>query len=152
MKHRLPKDAFDYYARLGDERSYPAVAKQYGVSKRAVQKRATKEDWPGKIAEMTRVAREKNQQALQEDFNEMDLRHRKMVRAMASRAAVGLREFPLTNGMEAIKAAEVAIKLERLLAGEPGERTAHDVRDISRQEVQRLVTNTPVGTDGPDDW
>jgi hypothetical protein len=54
--------------------------------------------------------------------------------------------------MEAIKAAEMVIKLERLLAGEPGERNEIDIKEVTKREIQTLLTTRPVGADGPDDY
>jgi len=45
MARKIPADAFDYYASLGPDRSYRAVAERYGVSKRAVTKHAAAEGW-----------------------------------------------------------------------------------------------------------
>lgn len=152
MKNKIPKDAFDYYVLLGDGRSYQAVADHFLVSKRSVVKKAGREKWTEQLAEMDRIAQKKTREKLQESHEERNLRHWTMARAVAGRAAIGLKEFPLTSGIEAIKAAEVAIKLERLLAGDPGEVSAHVVAEASRDEVRKLVTNRPVGADGPDDY
>ena len=40
MKRKLPDDAFEYYFGLGMERSYQAVATNYGVAKKTVSARA----------------------------------------------------------------------------------------------------------------
>jgi hypothetical protein len=152
MKNKIPKDAFDYYVELGDGRSYQAVADHFLVSKRSVVKKAGREKWTEQLAEMNRISRQKTREKLQESHEERDFRHWTMVRAIAGRAAIGLKEFPLTSGMEAIKAAEVAIKLERLLAGDPNERSAIDIQEITKQEIRTLLTTKPVGADGPDEY
>ncbi len=45
MTRKLPPDAFSYYAGLGPERSYKAVAKRFRVSKQTVTRRAVRENW-----------------------------------------------------------------------------------------------------------
>jgi hypothetical protein len=55
------------------------------------------------------------------------------------RAIKGMQEFPLTSGMEAIRAAELAIKLERLIAGESSERTEVSVTEAIKRETQRWL-------------
>ena len=42
---KIPPEAFDHYFSLGPERSYEAVARKYGVTKRAVTKLAKRESW-----------------------------------------------------------------------------------------------------------
>ena len=49
MSGKLPDDCFAYYVSLGAERSYHAVARHYGVTKRTVARRAAEEDWQGKL-------------------------------------------------------------------------------------------------------
>jgi hypothetical protein len=80
---------------------------------------------------------------------EQTARHLKLLRAMGTRAAQALQQYPLTSGMEAVKAVEVVIKLERLLSGEVSDRTAIAVEDATRDEVQRLLKREP--EDGEDD-
>jgi hypothetical protein len=75
-----------------------------------------------------------------------------MLRAMAGRAVKAIQEYPLTNGMEGIKAAEAVIKLERILAGEPSDHTQATIAELTKQEIRTLLTTRPVGTDGPDDY
>lgn len=49
MSGKLPDDAFQFYLSLGADRSYEAVAHHYGVTKRAVTKRAANENWQDKL-------------------------------------------------------------------------------------------------------
>ena len=57
MRRRLPPDAFAFYLNLGVGRSYEAVSKEFGVSKRAVVKRGVREHWQEKVAEVEAKAR-----------------------------------------------------------------------------------------------
>ena len=52
MTRKIPEDAFELYVSLGPERSYAAVAEQYGVTKRAVVKRAKAEAWSERLAKI----------------------------------------------------------------------------------------------------
>lgn len=136
---KIPSDAFEFYVSLGPSRSYRAVAEHFGVGKRAVTKHAAHEDWPGRLAKIEEEARERSDRKLVETLEEMRTRHLQMVRAMQARALVALKNFPLTSGMEGIKAGELSIKLERLLAGEASERTAVSIEEITRREIETLL-------------
>ncbi len=48
-----------------------------------------------------------------------------------------LQQHPLSSSMEAIRAAELAIKLERLIMGEASERTAVTAEETVRKEMSR---------------
>ena len=151
-KRKLTEDAFGYWVSLGAGGRYQDVADHYKVSKRTVVAEAKRDNWVERRAKIDRDAQVNADLKLQETVEAMKVRHSKMLRAMATRAAKGLQEFPLTTGMEAIKAAEMVIKLERLLAGEPGDRTELDIKEVTRREIQTLLTTRPVGADGPDDY
>ena len=151
MNKRLPPDAFGYYVSLGPARSHQAVAERFDVHKRTVVRTADRENWADRLAAIEKEAREASDRQLAKDLGEMHLRHRKMLTAMASRAARALQEFPLTSGMEGIKAAAVVIKLERLLSGEPTERTSVDVEQVIRREYQQLMEVEEEETETDDD-
>jgi hypothetical protein len=151
-KRKLTDDAFGYWVSLGAGRRYQDVADHFKVSLRTVVAAAKRENWAERLAKIERDAQVNADLKLQETVEAMKVRHSKMLRAMATRAAKGLQEFPLTTGMEAIKAAEMVIKLERLLAGEPGDRTEIDIKEVTKREIQTLLTTRPVGADGPDDY
>ena len=140
MNKRLPPDAFAFYVTLGAARSHQAVADHFKVHKRTVVRTADRENWADRLAAVEKEAREASDKHLAKDLGEQRLRHRKMLTAMASRAARALQEFPLTSGMEGIKAAELVIKLERLLSGESTERTSLDIEQVVRREYQELMS------------
>lgn len=139
MTGKVPEDAFAYYVALGSERSYEAVARNYGVNKRTVVRCADREDWQTRLAEIERKARAAADAKLAEGMQEMSLRHRKLLLAMASRAATAIQTYPLKSGMEGIKAAELVIKLERLIAGEPTESRTISVEQVTRDEMSRFL-------------
>ncbi len=85
---------------------------------------------------------------LVEVLRETHDRHLKTVRFMQARALTALKQFPLTNGMEAMRATELAIKLERLIVGEPSERT-ETVELVTKREMERWLV--PAGEDEAND-
>jgi hypothetical protein len=153
---KIHDDAFAFYVAMGEERTYQLVAEHYGCSKRAVVYVARREDWSGRLAKIEEAARKRVDKKLAIEQGEVDLRHRKMLRAMAARAAQAIQEHSLATGMEGIRAAEITIKLERLIAGEPNERSAVKVEQVTRQEIDRLIAPVevlpqPASDEGEDD-
>ena len=135
----IPDDAFEIYVAMGRQRSYRALASRFGVSKRAITKHAAVHGWPERLENIEAEARERSDEKLAETLEEMRTRHLKTLRAMSARALAALKDHPLNTGMEAIKAAEVAIKLERVIAGEVSSRTEVSVEEVSRREIENLV-------------
>ena len=54
--------------------------------------------------------------------------------------------------MEGVKAAETVIKLERIIAGEPSERTGLTVEQVTRQEIDMLLARDDEPEDVEDGW
>lgn len=140
MNKRLPPDAFGFYVALGAVRSYQAVADHFEVHKRTVVRTADRENWNERLEAIETEARVSADKQLAKELGDAHLRHRKILAAMASRAARALQEFPLTSGMEGMRGAALVIKLERLLMGEPTERTALDIEQVIRREYQDLMS------------
>jgi len=136
---KIPDEAFDFYLGLGPSRSYQAVADRYGVTKRAVVKHAMRDKWAERLREIQERARAQSDKALADDLVEMRDRHRKMLRAMAVRALAGLKELPLKNGMEAVRAAELVIRMERIVFGEPDPSGSDSIEEVTRREIQSLL-------------
>jgi hypothetical protein len=139
VNRKIPEDAFARYVGMGVDRSYSAIAKEYAVTKRAVVKHARKERWAERLAEIEKLARETANAKLANDLADMQVRHGKLIKAMAARAAQALQQHPLTSGMDAIRAAEIAIKLERVIAGEPAERSELTVAETTKREIERFL-------------
>ena len=139
MIRKITPDAFDYYVALGPERSYRGVAKHFEVSKRAVTDHAGKEKWAQRLKEIEARARAESDKRLVETLEEIQSRHIKMARAMAARALKAIMEYPLTSGMEGIRAGEIAVKLERIIMGEASERTEMTVAETTKREIQSLL-------------
>lgn len=140
---KLPEDAFAFYVGLGAERSYQAVAEHFGVTKRTIVRAATREGWTARLAAIEASAQERADAKLAEGLAQTRERHLKLLRAMASRAAQAIQAYPLTNGMEGMRVAEMTIRLERLIMGEPTERAGISVEQITRSEIERLLVVDP---------
>jgi hypothetical protein len=140
-RRKLGDEAFAYWVSLGAGRSYQPVADYCKVVKRTVVSAAKRDNWVERLAKIEREAQAKADLKLQESVEAVKIRHSKMLRAMAARAAKALQDYPLNSGMEAIKAAEIVIKLERIIAGEPSERTAIDIQKELLQDEKVLVVS-----------
>lgn len=139
MKSRIPPDAFDHYVAQGEQRSYQATAKHFGVSKCAVAKCAKREDWASRLAKIEADARTISDRRVTETLADMQERHSKTLKVMGARVLQALRDCPITDGMDAIRAADMTIKLERLLAGEVSKRTELSIEEITRHEIRTLL-------------
>jgi protein-tyrosine-phosphatase len=146
---RLPSDAFAFYVAMGTDRSYEMVGKQYGVCKRTVLRTAQREKWQERLEEIARKAQTETDEKLAKTVHEANMRHRKLLLAVASRAAQALQRYELRSAMEAVRAAEVAVKLERLLLGESTESKSISVEQASRDEVSRFLVSTSEAADWP---
>ena len=149
MAKRIPEDAFAQYVGMGAERSYQALADRLDVTKRAIVKIATREDWSARLQKIEHEARESSDKKLAEGLEEMRTRHLKTLRAMHARAVEAIRQYPLNSGMEAMKAAELVIKMERLITGEATERGEVAVSEVVRRESERWLTRKEEAADEP---
>lgn len=139
MAKRIPPDALEFYLALGPERSYQRVADHYGVSKRAVTKLAARERWQEKLIELERKAHEGAEKKALESLEGMNLRHLKSLKVVQGRALEALRSMPLSTAMEAVRALDMSIRQERLIRGEPSDRTAISVEEVIRREYERWM-------------
>lgn len=146
MNKKLPLDAFTYYFSLGPGRSYQAVADKYGASKRAITSLAARENWQGRIAELERKAREKTDELALETLEDMNRRHLKVYRFIQNRAIETLKSVPLESAMDAVRAYERAAMGERLVRGEPTERSESTIEAVIKREYELCML--PAGGDG----
>ena len=115
------------------------MAERFGVTKRAVVKNASKEKWTERLSKIQQEAQAASDKKMVEGLEEMRERHLKLLKALGARVVNALREYPLTSGMEAVRAAEALIKLERLAAGQASERTELSVEEVTKREIQELL-------------
>lgn len=134
MARKIPPDAFEFYFGLGTTRSYQAVADHYGVSKRAITKVATRDGWQQRVDEREEKAREAIDKKAVETLEAMSSRHLKSLRVIQGKALESLKGSSLKSAMDAVRALDLAIKGERLIRGEPSERTALSVEQQIREE------------------
>jgi hypothetical protein len=138
MTKKMPDSAFEFYVGLGPSRSYQAVADEFGVTKRAVTKRATAERWAARLAAMERESRERMAKRAEETLDEMNERHLRIAKALQAKAVDALRNAPLETTRDVIKALELGVKQERLVRGEPTDRNA--IEEITKRELRDLLT------------
>ena len=139
MATKLPQDAFQFYLGLGPDRSYQAIADHFGVTKRTVTNRARRDEWQKRMAEIEAKARQGAERRMVETLEEMSSRHIKSLRIIQARALEALRHMPLESAMEAVRALDIGIRQERLIRGEPSERTAINVEEVVRREYSRWM-------------
>ncbi|MCB9833803.1 MAG: hypothetical protein H6807_15180 [Planctomycetes bacterium] len=139
---RLPADAFEYYFGLGAGRSYRSVADHFEVSKSTVANLAAKEDWPRLVAEREQKAKSQAEVQAVESLEEMCTRHIKVLKLVQRKALEALRTMPITNAMDAVRALDMAVKQERLVRGEPTDRTAVGIEQVIKEEYERWLTTT----------
>ncbi|MCA9319151.1 MAG: hypothetical protein KDB53_00380 [Planctomycetes bacterium] len=137
---KLPSAAFEYYFELGCGRSYQQVADHFGVCKKTVTTRAGKEGWQGRIEAREHEARAVVEKRAVETLADVTERHLKFVRAVQRKAVEGLQKFGLESAMECVRALDIAVKQERLILGEPTERTETDMVAIIKREGERWLT------------
>jgi len=141
VTQRIPVDAFDYYYSLGPTRSYQAVAEKYGVSKRAVTKRASQERWQQRIVDLEQRARQRSDERVIETIEGMQSRHLKTLNAVFGRAIEALRNMPLESAMDAVRTIEMVIRQERLIRGDPNAPSSIDIEKLIKSEYQRLLVD-----------
>jgi len=139
MQKKLPSDAYDYYVSLCTGRSYQAVANHYGVAKQTVVTRALNERWQARIEALEREARITADKRFQEELIAGKEIHFKACRAILGKGIETLKSVPMTSAMDAVRAIDMAIRNERMLLGEPTERSAVSVEQVLREEFHNWM-------------
>jgi hypothetical protein len=146
MSRKIPVDAFDAYYALGPGRSYQSIAERFAVSKRAIVNLAKKENWQPRIVDLERKARERVDTKVVETIEAMHDKHLKTLQVVLGKALEALRSMPLTSAMEAVRAIEIVLKNERVIRGEPGDRSALDVEALIKREYATLMVDAEPAT------
>ncbi len=139
MSAKIPPDAFEYYLGLGPGRSYGAVAENYGVTKRAVTKLAAREKWQERILKIERKARRASDDKAAETLEQMNDRHLKSLRVIQGKALEALKAMPLNTAMEGARCLDLGIKQERVIRGEPSDRSVLTVEEKIRSEYENWL-------------
>ena len=143
---KIPPEAFEFYVSLGPGRSYESVAAKFQVSKRSVTRHALREDWQRRLRLIEEKAREASDQKTQETLEAIRTRHLRGLRFIQAKAIETLKSASLEGGSDAARAYTAAVKEERVILGEPGDRTAVTVEDVIKREYERWMV-----TDGGND-
>jgi hypothetical protein len=134
-----PEQAFAHWIAQGEKRSQYLTAKSFGVSRRCIGKIAYKNAWYARLADIDRVAREKSDRRLAETLADTRQRHLKMLRVVAAKGLQILQERNLSSAMDGVRAIEMAIKLERMILGEPGDDNTITIESVTRRELESLL-------------
>ncbi len=137
MANRIPDRAFEDYFGQGANRSYQELADRYGVSKRAVVKRATQERWQERVRERDEKTMEVVASKVEETIESLNSRHLRVLKAIQAKALEALKALPMTTAMDAVRSLEITIRQERLIHGEPTDRG--DVTALIKQEHERWM-------------
>lgn len=140
MNRLLPPDAMEFYFSLGAERSYQAVADHFGVAKITVTRLATEEQWQERIRALEQEAREKSEKRIAEQMDAVRERHVQSARILQAKALEALKSLPPDKAIRAASALSIGWKHELLVLGEPTERNALSVEEVTRQEINALST------------
>jgi hypothetical protein len=141
MAKKLPPDAFDHYFSLGPQRSYQALAVHFGASKRAVTALAKREQWQERIQDLERKAREASDKKKLESLEERNERHLTALRFIQARAIEALKKMPIDAAMDAVRAYNMSLRDERVILGDPTDRTALTVEDTIKREYERWMVS-----------
>lgn len=121
MNRRIPPNAFELYVELGPGRSHQALAEKLDVSKKAVSRCAKRERWQERLEEIERKARERTDEKLVEEIEEMNLRHLKVLRFIQGRSIETMKSLPLTSAKDAVHAFLLSMEKERAVRGVGGQ-------------------------------
>ena len=138
-QRKLPDDAFAFYVGLGVGRSYASVAQEYGVAKRTVCERARKERWQERAEAMELEARNAIEKRARESLEAMNERHLRAARLLQGKAIEAISSMALEKQADMIRALDLGWRQERLVRGEPSERTQISVEEIVRREYSRWL-------------
>ena len=137
-KRKIPPDAFSAYVAMGPSRSYQALAEKYVVTKRAIAKRAAQEDWSERLERIEQEARQRSDRQAADTLSDMNDRHLRIAKALQKRALEGLMRMPLDQAKDIIRALDLGVRQERLVRGEPTERSA-SVEEVTKREIGRWL-------------
>ena len=152
MRNRIPaEEAFQYYLALGPSRSYDTVAAKYGVTLRGVTKCAATHKWGDRMKKIDREAQEKTDREFAETKAETRERHLKMLRAIETRGLQAIQRLEIDSAFAGVKAIEIAMKMERLIMGEPNSHVGISVQETTRREVEMFLARIDEPEDDDDD-
>lgn len=131
---------FREYVAQGSGRSYANVAAKFDTTKRRIVRVSKRGNWLARLAVIERDAKVEADRRLTESRAEVDERHLRMIRAIASRGLQGLQAHQFDNARDSARAVEAAVKLERTVLGQPNEHLDVTVQEVTRRELDHFLT------------
>lgn len=117
MSAKLPETAFEAYVGMGDRRTYRAVAAHFGVSLRAVTKRAGRESWKKRLASIeTRARAAMDSRLLGAEVARRERHFRELLKVQ-DRSLKAMHNFPIRSATEALDVLAKAINIEGAILG-----------------------------------
>lgn len=146
---KIPDDAFERYVALGPGRSYQALADKLGVDKRSITRLAAKENWVERLAKIQEEARAATNKKLVADLQAVRERQLQQARFLQAQALKALKELPPEKALKAAASAlSASWRQEMLILGEPTDRHAATVEEVTKREIETLL----IRDDEPDGW
>ncbi len=139
MAKKIPSDAFEVYFAQGTARSYQALADKYGVTKKAITLMAKRERWQQRIAELESKAREESAKKITNSLADRTERNLTELRFIKAKAIDALKRLPLESAIDAVRAYQSSLREERVILGEPTDRTAISIEDTIKREYERWM-------------
>ena len=137
---KVPEDAFERYVALGPDRSYQALADRIGVEKRTIARVASKERWAERLAKVQADARAATDKKLVADLQAVRERQLMEARALRGSALKAMKDLPPEKALKvAASALSIAWRQELLVLGEPTDRQASTIEEITRRELDTLL-------------
>lgn len=146
---KIPENAFEAYVALGTERSYQALAEKYAVDKRSITRLAAKERWVERLAKIQEEARAATDKKLVADLQAVREQQLREVRYLRAEAIKGMKNLSPEKAVRFASALNIAWKHELFLLGEPTERQATTIEEVTAREIQTLLKRVEVD-DGED--
>lgn len=139
MNSKIPDDAFEIYVGMGPGRSYHALAEKLGVDKRSIVRRAGKEDWAARLSKIQEGVRAAADRKVSSDLQAVRERQLLQARYLQGQALKAIKDLSPKDAVKIAAALNIGWKHELLLLGEPTDRQASTVEEITKREIETLL-------------
>ena len=136
---KIPENAFEIYVAMGPDRSYQALADKLGVDKRSVVRLAAKENWAGRLAKIQEEARSATDKKLVSDLQAVRERQLQQARFLQGQALKAMKDLTPKEAVKMAAALNIGWKHELLLLGEPTDRQASTIEEVTKRELDSLL-------------
>ena len=137
---KIPESAFETYVAMGPGWSYQLLADKLGVDKRSVVRHATKEKWAERLAKIQEEARAATDRKLVSDLQAVRERQLKEARFLQGQAIRAMKDASPKEAVKIAAALNIGWKHELLLLGEPTDRQAATIEDVTKREIASLLS------------